>query len=125
MSIGVADIVRSRDFYDRVFAVLGYQRLYDIDGEAAAYGPEMPSMQFWITRPLDGDRPTAPCNGMHVCFQAKSRDLVRAFHDAAIAAGGTDAGAPGLRPEYSETYYGAFVFDPDGHKIEAVCYDAE
>jgi catechol 2,3-dioxygenase-like lactoylglutathione lyase family enzyme len=125
LSLGVADVARSRDFYDRVLATLGHKRLYDLEGKAAAYGPKHPYMQFWITRPLDGSQLPAAGNGTHVCFHAKSRGEVRDFHRVAIEAGGRDAGAPGVRPQYSETYYGAFVYDPDGHKIEAVCYQPD
>ena len=75
-----------------------------------------PKPDFWIS--------TGPVGAVHVSFHAKTRSLVKAFYDAAIAAGGKDNGAPGTRPQYHEHYYGAFVLDPDGHNIEAVCHDA-
>ena len=122
LSLGVTDLARSREFYDAALATLGYQRLYDHEDAASAYGPEAPQYPFWIGLPLDESRPAAPGNGTHVCFQAASRAAVEAFYEAALAHGGRDAGAPGLRPQYMETYYAAFAFDPDGHKVEAVCY---
>lgn len=120
LSVGIADLDASIRFYDAALAPLGYRRVYNVDG-AAAYGREFPA--FWINLPLEG-APSAG-NGFHVCFQARTRAAVEAFHAAALEAGATDAGAPGLRPEYGETYYGAFAYDPDGHKIEAVCYAPE
>ena len=63
--------------------------------------------------------------GMHICFLARDRDAVAAVHDAALANGGRDDGAPGLRPQYHASYYGAFVLDPDGHRVEAVCHAPE
>lgn len=122
LSLGVTDVARSREFYDAALAVLGYKRLYDHEDVASAYGTEAPRYRFWIGLPLDESRPARPCNGTHVCFQAASRAAVEAFHEAALANGGRDAGSPGLRPEYMETYYAAFAFDPDGHKVEAVCH---
>ena len=122
ISLGVTDVPRSRGFYDAVLDTLGYRRLHDHEDVASAYGPEPPLYMFWICLPLDQGRPAAPANGTHICFQAKNRAAVDAFHAEALTQGGRDAGAPGLWPQYSETYYGAFAFDPDGHKIEAVCY---
>ena len=87
---------------------------------AVAYGGEFP--EFWVQKPVDGSRPASGGNGTHIAFGAKSRAGVQAFHAAALAAGGEDAGAPGPRPQYGDKYYGAFVIDPDGHKIEAECW---
>jgi catechol 2,3-dioxygenase-like lactoylglutathione lyase family enzyme len=125
ISLGVTDVARSRGFYDAVLATLGHERLFDVADQASAYGPKMPIMRFWIGGPLDDGRPPAPCNGTHVAFEASDRAMVRAFHQSALEAGGSDAGAPGLRPQYGPTYYGAYALDPDGHKIEAVCYAPE
>lgn len=125
LSLGVTDVTRARAFYDAALGALGYKRLYDHDDDASAYGPEVPIYRFWIELPLDESRAAQPCNGTHVCFQADSRAAVDAFHAQALAHGGRDAGAPGLRPQYMETYYGAFAYDPDGHKVEAVCYAPE
>jgi len=112
----VTDFARSRAFYESALAPLGYRvvkemMLSDEDGYAG-FGADRP--QFWIGtgKPLQGR--------LHVAFAAKTRAEVRAFYEAALAAGGTDNGAPGLRPHYHENYYGAFVLDPDGHNVEAV-----
>ncbi|MGE0725819.1 MAG: VOC family protein, partial [Alphaproteobacteria bacterium] len=94
-------------------------RLYEEGGAAAGYGERSGPARFWIGLPHDR-RPASAGNGVHVCFAAPDRAAVDAFHRAALAAGGADDGAPGLRPEYHQDYYGAFVRDPDGNKIEAV-----
>ena len=88
--------------------------------EAVAYGKELP--EVWVQRPLDGQAATV-ANGIHFGFLAMTTDAVDAFFDAALRAGGKAEGAPGPRPEYGEPYYGCFVRDLDGHKIEAVCWD--
>lgn len=119
MSLGVNDVVRSRRFYDAVLEVLGYARLFDDADAASGYGKEKP--MFWICTPLNEQAPTVG-NGTHVAFVAPNRDAVRAFHDTALRHGGTDCGQPGLRPQYDENYFAAFVFDLDGRKIEAVTY---
>ena len=103
ISFAVTDFARSRAFYDKVLATLGHERLHDVADQASAYGPKMPFMRFWIGGPLDDSRPTAPCNGTHIAFEAPDRARVRAFHEAALDAGGKDAGAPGLRTEYGPT----------------------
>jgi catechol 2,3-dioxygenase-like lactoylglutathione lyase family enzyme len=115
VSIGVADIQRSRHFYDRAFAPLGYRRVFEGEGYMA-YGPE--AAVFWVAQTPDspGEKPGP---GMHICFDAPDRAAVDAFHAAALAAGGQDNGAPGLRPEYHPAYYAAFIVDPDGWRIEA------
>ncbi len=122
VSLGVADIARSRRFYDAVLQPLGLARIVDFgNGRGSDYGGAAGSLgvQFTITR--EG-RVAAPYPGVHLCFRAPSRDAVRAFHAAAVAAGGRDDGAPGLRPQYHPDYYAAFVRDPDGHRIEAVTH---
>ncbi|MDO8212159.1 VOC family protein [Conexibacter sp. CPCC 206217] len=122
IAIGVSDVERSRLFYAVVLAPLGFAERAD--------GKEAPDEEiefgagglfpFGIsTRPAMTIAP-----GLHVAFAAERRDQVDAFHAAALAAGGTDNGAPGLRPQYSEHYYGAFVLDPDGYNVEAVCKGA-
>jgi len=117
----VTDFERSKAFYSKVLEPLGYRLLKNVDlsdeagpGGYAGFGEERP--QFWIGtgKPIQGR--------LHVAFIAKDRALVRRFFDAAIAAGGKDNGAPGLRPHYHANYYGAFVLDPDGHNIEAVSH---
>ncbi|MBN8952002.1 MULTISPECIES: VOC family protein [unclassified Rhizobium] len=115
VTIGVRDIVRSKAFYDAVLRPLGIERLY-AEGEIfAGYGIAQKAF-FWI-----GQRDAAQ-TGAHVAFAAESRGRVDDFHRVAIAAGGIDNGAPGLRPHYHQNYYGAFILDPDGHNIEAVCH---
>jgi catechol 2,3-dioxygenase-like lactoylglutathione lyase family enzyme len=113
ITIGVRDIAASRAFYDQALAPLGIRRLYD-DGESfSGYGTG-DTLFFWIA-----DRPET-LNGVHVAFVASDHAVVDAFHAAALAAGGEEHGAPGLRPHYGAHYYAAFVLDPDEHNIEAV-----
>jgi catechol 2,3-dioxygenase-like lactoylglutathione lyase family enzyme len=115
VTIGVSDIERSRSFYDLALRPLGITRLY-ADGETAAGYGVAPKAFFWISwRGL-------PQTGAHVAFAAQDRAVVDRFYAQAIAAGGKDNGAPGIRPNYHPSYYGAFVLDPDGHNIEAVCH---
>lgn len=114
----VTDFTRSRAFYVRALEPLGYRIIKEVvlseDGEDgyAGFGRDRP--QFWI------GTGKALVGRLHVAFMADNRAAVRAFYAAALAAGGKDNGAPGLRPHYHENYYGAFVLDPDGHNIEAV-----
>ena len=124
VTVGTNDIGRARSFYDAVMATLGFAATYS-DDEAVGYGtgPDGESA-FWILPPFDGRTATFG-NGTHVAFNAKSRADVDAFHTAALAKGGTDEGAPGLRPHYHEHYYGAYVRDPDGNKLQAVCHTPE
>jgi catechol 2,3-dioxygenase-like lactoylglutathione lyase family enzyme len=120
--INVSDPVRSRAFYDAALAPLGYQVIIEIPKEhtggavVLGYGVP-PKPDFWVAEGI----PNVP--GVHFAFRATSRRQVDEFHRAALAAGGRDNGGPGLRPHYHENYYGAFVLDPDGHNIEAVCND--
>ncbi|UTW06606.1 VOC family protein [Pseudomonas benzenivorans] len=106
-------------FYDQVLPTLGCRRILAHPG-AVAYGREYP--EFWVQRPHDG-RPASVGNGSHIGFIAPDRDAVDAFYRAALAAGARDEGAPGPRPDYGEPYYGCFVRDLDGHKIEATFWD--
>ncbi len=115
VTIGVSDIERSVDFYDKALQPLGIARLRTGAGDFAGYGANG-SAFFWI-----GVRDAAQ-TGVHIAFAAPDRDAVDRFHAAALAAGGHDHGAPGLRVQYHPDYYGAFVLDPDGHNIEAVCH---
>jgi len=121
LSLGVTDLDRSQAFYDRVLATLGIARQHNFPG-AAGYGASPSGNSFWIGTPSEAGRPPQPSAGTHIAFSAKDRPSVDAFYKAALAAGGRDNGAPGLRPIYHPNYYGAFVFDPDGHKIEACCH---
>jgi catechol 2,3-dioxygenase-like lactoylglutathione lyase family enzyme len=112
--VGVADFARSKAFYAAALAPLGYAMLMEF-GDAAGFGVP-PKPDFWI------GTASAAISPVHVAFRADSRAQVDAFHRAALAAGGRDNGAPGLRTHYHPTYYGAFVLDPDGHNVEAVCH---
>jgi catechol 2,3-dioxygenase-like lactoylglutathione lyase family enzyme len=125
-TLRVHDLAKTRAFYARALAPLGYRVAYEgtHDGVAmVGFGAEMPGVGFkmdtWFvdSRPVSG--PT------HLCWRAASRAEVDAFHAAALAAGGRDNGAPGLRPHYHANYYGAFVIDPDGNNVEAVCHAPE
>ncbi|HUH91563.1 MAG TPA: VOC family protein [Casimicrobiaceae bacterium] len=115
--VNVTDIARSRDFYRAALAPLGYAVLMEF-GDAVGFGVP-PKPDFWAGRSKGAIPPT------HVAFRAENRRQVDAFYKAAMAAGGRDNGPPGLRPHYHANYYGAFVLDPDGHNIEAVCHSAE
>ena len=114
VSVGTRDLERVSRFYDAALGALGYRRTMS-ESFGNAWGVQWP--EFWATLPESGD--AAPGNGTHIAFIAPSRAAVDAFHAAALAEGGSDAGAPGLR-DYVEDYYAAFVRDPDGNKLEAV-----
>lgn len=118
LSIGVKDIARSRAFYDAALKPLGGKILSDY-GSAVGYGTD--AARFWLItaeKPVKADTK----NGLHICFAAPSRKAVDAFHAAALKAGGTDNGKPGLRADYSPNYYAAFAIDPDGYRLEVVCF---
>jgi catechol 2,3-dioxygenase-like lactoylglutathione lyase family enzyme len=122
VSVGVRDIDRSRNFYDAALRPFGLVRIVDFgNNRGSDYGaaPGSVGVEFTITREPQLRTPIA---GAHLCFRAPDRTAVRAFHAAALAAGGIDDGAPGLRPQYHAHYYSTFVLDPDGHRIEAVCH---
>ncbi len=123
VSLGTCDLARALRFYDAVLAPLGHQRLEDYDPEdrSAAWGLDDPGPHLWVTQPFDG-QPATPGNGTMVSFLAPSRAAVDAFHAAALANGGTDEGAPGLRPHYGAQFYAGYIRDPDGNKLNAVCY---
>ena len=121
VSIGVRDYARSTAFYDAVLSVIGCRRIME-HGEAVAYGRQFP--EFWVQTPFDG-QPSSVGNGTHFAFLATSKEQVNAFYKAALEAGATDDGPAGPRPQYGEPYYGCFVRDPDGHKIEAAFWDME
>ncbi|MBO9402167.1 VOC family protein [Shimia sp. R9_3] len=120
ITFGVTDFARSVAFYDRVFKPLGITRLFTVPPEhtdgirVTGYGDTRPF--FWIAEE-DATR-----GKLHIALTAPDRACVDAFHAAALEAGGKDNGAPGLRPHYHPDYYAAFVLDPDGHNIEAVCH---
>jgi catechol 2,3-dioxygenase-like lactoylglutathione lyase family enzyme len=113
----VRDLAKTRAFYTAALAPLGYTVGRDRDGVLAFGPPGRPRLWFGT----NGNAAT----GVHIALAAETRAQVDAFHAAALAAGGKDNGPPGLRPHYRENYYGAFVIDPDGHNLEAVCHAAE
>jgi catechol 2,3-dioxygenase-like lactoylglutathione lyase family enzyme len=117
VSIGVADVARSKKFYDAALKPLGFTLLSD--GETSlGYGEK--AVQLWLgatSKPVKADMES----GLHFCFAAKDRAAVDAFHAAALKAGGKDNGKPGVRADYGPKYYAAFAIDPDGYRIEAYC----
>lgn len=121
--ISVSDFNKSKAFYSAALAPIGYALLQEIPAavtrhtDVAGFG-EAPHADFWISGGAANNPP------IHVAFRVKSRAIVDAFYKAALEAGGKDNGAPGIRAIYHPNYYGAFVRDPDGHNIEAVCHDA-
>jgi catechol 2,3-dioxygenase-like lactoylglutathione lyase family enzyme len=117
LSFAVADLQRSAAFYDATLAALGYVRVWS-DEAAIGYGLPRGGDQFAIKRRPESF--AAPPEGFHVAFAAPSREAVDAFHRRALEHGAKDNGGSGLHPEYGETYFAAFVFDPDGYRIEAV-----
>jgi catechol 2,3-dioxygenase-like lactoylglutathione lyase family enzyme len=121
VGFAVSDLQKAKQFYQKALAPLGIMLIYDIkaeqtDGQAYLGFGEDQKPYFWIGT---GKRREAR---LHVAFLAESRKMVDLFYEAALAAGGRDNGAPGLRPHYHQHYYGAFVLDPDGNNIEAVCH---
>jgi catechol 2,3-dioxygenase-like lactoylglutathione lyase family enzyme len=119
VSVGVADVVRAASFYDEVLGALGYKRTAQYLPYAVAYGEGVSA--FWIGLPHDQKAPRAG-NGNHIGFSARTREAVDKFYRAALDHGGSDEGHPGPRPDYGPEYYGAFVRDPFGNKIEAVLH---
>ena len=119
LSIQCADMAASAAFYDTVLAPLGGQRIMDF-GEAIGYGLP-PRPEFWIGRHNTGEG----FRESHIAFTAATRAAVLAFFDAAVAQGAEVLHEPRPRPEYHDTYYGAFVRDPDGNNVEAVCHAPE
>lgn len=118
-SVGTNDFDRAVVFYDAVLATIGAKRVMEHPG-AVAYGKMFP--EFWVQSPIDGGKANV-ANGIHFGFIATSKDQVHAFWDAAVAAGAAPDGEPGPRPHYGAPYYGCFLRDLDGHKIEAAFWD--
>jgi catechol 2,3-dioxygenase-like lactoylglutathione lyase family enzyme len=122
MGMAVSDLARATDFYLKALKPLGIGMIMEVpaevtgNGAAVGFGAQGKPF-FWI-----GEGPAPKDSHVHVAFATASRADVDAFYEAAIAAGGKDNGAPGLRPHYHANYYGAFVLDPDGNNIEAVCH---
>jgi len=118
-SIAVRDLKKGEAFYAALLAPLGLAKLREWPDAAIGFGKKYP--EFWINRRAAMDR-VADDSGVHICLRAPSAKAVDAFHAAALKAGGTSDGAPGVRPEYHQTYYAAFIRDPDGNRIEAVTF---
>jgi catechol 2,3-dioxygenase-like lactoylglutathione lyase family enzyme len=118
VSINIRDLDTSGAFYDAVFGTIGLARVV-VKTDTIGFGKTYP--EFWLNaRP--GSPPAAADSGTHICLRARTTDAVDAFHKAAIGAGGTDDGPPGMRPEYNDHYYAAFIRDPDGNRIEVVTF---
>ena len=125
VSIGVTDYQRSRAFYEAVLGTIGAKIIMEVnvpgEGDAIAFGRQFP--EFWVQTPHDG-KPASVGNGTHFAFLASSKEMVHAFWDKGLEMGGTGGGEPGPRPHYGEAYYGCFLRDPEGHKIEAMYWGA-
>jgi catechol 2,3-dioxygenase-like lactoylglutathione lyase family enzyme len=117
VSLPVSDLEQSKRFYEEALSALGYRLIMEHHISGVGFG-QSAKPDFWIRQGEVGA-------AVHVAFASEDRATVDAFHEAAMAAGGRDNGGPGLRPEYHPSYYGAFVFDPDGNNIEAVCHGPE
>ena len=115
VSLKVSNYAKSRRFYEKALSALGYKLQGEYDGNTAGFGPGETTV-LWI-----GEGKPAS-SAVHIAFTASARAAVREFHAAAVEAGGRDNGKPGVRENYAPTYYAAFVFDPDGNNIEAVCH---
>ena len=118
VSVAVGDIAAATRFYEALLATIGIGKL-EIRPATVGFGKKYP--EFWINARASMDR-VAEDSGAHVCLRALGAEAVDAFHAAALKGGGTSYGAPGLRPEYHQTYYAAFIRDPDGNRIEAVTF---
>lgn len=115
IGLKVADLARSKAFYKKVLAEIGYDVLHEGEGYCG-FGPADGKPDFWLSvGPATG--------GTHVAFHAAARETVQAFYAAGLKAGGKDNGPPGIREQYHPKYYGAFVLDPDGHNVEAVTFN--
>jgi catechol 2,3-dioxygenase-like lactoylglutathione lyase family enzyme len=119
ISIAVRDIKAAEAFYTPLLAPLGLTKLREWAHAAVGYGKKYP--EFWINSRANMAALEAE-SGVHICLRAPSTGAVDAFHAAALAGGGTSDGEPGLRPEYNDRYYAAFICDPDGNRIEAVTF---
>jgi len=122
MTLGTNNWEQAAPFWKAVASELGLPTLFEHEG-GIAFG-EMVGPKIFIGPTFDG-LPASNGNGTHVAFLAKDRATVDAFHRAALKHGGVDEGAPGLRPQYHPNYYGAYVRDPDGHKLQAVCHSSK
>jgi len=119
VSVAVRDLAKAEAFYTALLAPLGMTKLREWSGAAIGFGRKYP--EFWINRRDAMDR-VASDSGVHICLRAPDTEAVGAFHAAAVTSGGVSDGAPGLRKEYHDNYYAAFIRDPDGNRIEAVTF---
>ncbi|HXX49853.1 MAG TPA: VOC family protein [Xanthobacteraceae bacterium] len=119
VSVAVRDLAKAEAFYTALLAPLGMTKLREWSGAAIGFGRKYP--EFWINRRDAMDR-VASDSGVHICLRAPDTEAVGAFHAAAVTSGGVSDGAPGLRKEYHDNYYAAFIRDPDGNRIEAVAF---
>lgn len=124
ITLGTNDKERAAKFYDAVLGALGFSRLPKPPEKPPAYEKNGQSPTIYIYPPEDG-RPATWGNGTHIAFQAETKAAVHSFHELALELGGTCEGKPGPRPHYGPNYYAAYVRDPDGNKLQAVCYAAE
>jgi catechol 2,3-dioxygenase-like lactoylglutathione lyase family enzyme len=120
VTVPVKDLAVSKIFYEKTLAPFNYQVSFGEKKKFWAFDIGNRAL-FEISQQKEPDRLTS----FHIAFRAKSREQVRQFYEAALAAGGKCNGAPGLRPQYTETYYAAFIIDPNGHNIEVVCHESE
>ena len=120
VTLGTNDMRRAEAFYDAIMTVLEHPVLFKVPDVALAYG-EPTGEKLFILHPYD-KQAARPGNGVHAAFKTDSREKVDRFYRAALANGGSDEGPPGLRTHYHPNYYGAYVRDPDGNKIQAVCH---
>jgi catechol 2,3-dioxygenase-like lactoylglutathione lyase family enzyme len=119
ISVAVRDLAKAERFYAALLAPLGMRKLREWPNAAVGFGKKYP--EFWINRRAAMAR-IAEDSGVHICLRATDPRAVEDFHAAALKAGGTSDGAPGLRTEYHSSYYAAFIRDPDGNRIEAVTF---
>lgn len=118
ITLGTNDLPRAKIFYQAVMPTLGLTLHHD-DPDEIGYGAPDGRIQFWVGPPYNKE-PATTANGSMPAFEAKTRAMVDAFHAAGLTAGGTDEGAPGLRP-YGPSFYACYLRDPDGNKLSAVC----
>jgi catechol 2,3-dioxygenase-like lactoylglutathione lyase family enzyme len=121
ITLGTNDLQRAAHFYDAVLGCLGFARAPKPEGKPLMYSKNGAMPFVYLYPPFDG-QPATRGNGTHIAFTAQSRVAVVDFHALALRFGGQDEGEPGLRAHYGENYYAAYVRDPDGNKLQAVCY---
>lgn len=120
VTVPIKDLVISKIFYEKALAPFNYKVSFGEEGKFWAFDIGNGAL-FEISQYIEKN----PLTSFHIAFRAKSREQVRQFYEAALTAGGKCNGAPGLRPQYTETYYAAFIIDPSGHNIEVVCHESK